>query len=82
MAATCSAAFWAERNNGHGVFAPPSLLSTDSFYGDWQYMADVDGSGRASAVAVSSWGVWVKQNHNGQLAAATLWLFGPFSGTH
>ena len=48
---------WVERNNGGGGLNAPSSSSNEPFFGTWQYMADVDGSGRASAVAVGANGI-------------------------
>jgi hypothetical protein len=45
------------------------------------YLADVDGSGRASAVAVTTSGIWVKRNYGGGFGAAGSWLNGPYFGT-
>ncbi len=72
---------WVMHNDGT-TMAAPALWSTELFYGSWVYMADVDGSGRSSPVAVSpGGGIWVKLNTGGALGPSTNWLVGSYYGT-
>ncbi len=73
---------WVEKNSGSGAFAAPVPWSSQPFYGTWQYMADVDGSGRASAIAVTRNSIWVELNTGTAFGAPTQWFAAPFYGTH
>jgi uncharacterized protein YvpB len=73
---------WVEKNNGTGGFAAPGPWSSQPFYGTWQYMADVDGSGRAAAIAVTRTAIWVEPNTGTAFGAPTQWFGSPFYGSH
>ena len=75
------ASIWVESINGTGNFAAPAVWSSRPFYATWQYLADVDGSGRASAIAVSRTAIWVEQNTGTNFASPTQWFNAPFFGT-
>lgn len=73
---------WVEKNSGAGNFAAPAQWSNQPFYGTWQYMADVDGSGREAAIAVTRSAIWVERTMGSGFGPATQWFDGAFYGTH
>jgi CHAP domain len=73
---------WVKKNDGAGTFLAPSAWSNQPFHGAWQYMADVNGSGRASAIAVTGDAIWVEQNTGAAFLPPTRWFGAPFYGTH
>jgi hypothetical protein len=73
---------WVERNTGTTRFSRPSVWANQPFYADWEYVADVDGSGRASAIAVSRTAIWVEQNTGTRFGSPKRWFGGAFYGSH
>ncbi len=71
---------WVKKNDGAGSFTAPTRWSSQPFYGVWQYLADLDRSGRASAVAVSRTAIWVEQNTGGAFGPPVLWFGAAFYG--
>jgi uncharacterized protein YvpB len=76
---------WVMSNNGlpAASFAAPQLRASTAFYGTrGTFMADIDGHGRASAVAIDDSSIWVEANDGaGSFAAPQAWSTQPFYGT-